>query len=164
MDPIRHGFNIIISQEDLGVKKSFLIWYNYAMTEAIISDVLIPIGVFIYLKRSVSFKELNQIIHNINYHLILHYDLVQQMIDFEQCPWFRHVPVPYVAYFKLSRFLLTLLYIDGQIGTCNQGFVKGEVLCLNLDFFGWLQKYSLLSMSNIKVKILLLLRILAYTC
>ena len=59
MDPIRHGFNIIISQEDLGVKKSFLIWYNYAMTEAIISDVLIPIGVFIYLKRSVRFTELN---------------------------------------------------------------------------------------------------------
>ena len=37
-------------QEDLGVKNSFLVWYIYAMTEAIISDVLIPIGVFIFLR------------------------------------------------------------------------------------------------------------------
>ena len=42
--------NVVLFQEDLGVKNSFLFWYIYAITEAIISDVLIPIGVFIYLR------------------------------------------------------------------------------------------------------------------
>ena len=38
---------IYLFQEDLGVNNSFMVWYIYAMTEAIISYVLIPIGVFL---------------------------------------------------------------------------------------------------------------------
>ena len=43
----RNGFTI---KADFGVETSFIVWYTYAITEAIISDVLIPVLIFFNLR------------------------------------------------------------------------------------------------------------------
>ena len=37
-------------QADFGVQRAFTIWYVYALTEAIISDFLIPVGIFLNMR------------------------------------------------------------------------------------------------------------------
>ena len=47
---IRNDHLFLFLKDDFGVDTAFMVWYIYGITEATISDVLIPIWIFIQLR------------------------------------------------------------------------------------------------------------------